>query len=334
MGVETRFQFGVRVGFSAESSEKMLRGVPAGPGVFALRGERESDEPYVTRAADLRRRVTRLLAPPESQSRRLNLREKVRWVEWTETGSEFESLLVLYEALAGCFGYTEARRRMRLHPPYFLRLTMEHAHPRVYSTNKLSRRGLANTYGPFPSRVAAERYCDGVLDLFRLRRCYEDLEVSPEHPGCAYGEMRKCMAPCNLGSTAEEYGVEATAVRDFFETHGESMLAGIAAERERASEEMDFERAAERHQQYAKVKAVAGLADEVVRAVPKLTGGGGAEGGQCRRAGGGGVFDGGWVCGGAGADVNFGGEGGEGADECGVESVCAAADAAGGAAGW
>ncbi len=264
------FQFGRRVGFSAENSGEVLRGVPAGPGVFALRGERESDEPYVTRAADLRRRMTRLLAPPESQSKRLNLREKVRWVEWTETGSEFESLLVLYGALEGCFGVAEARRRMRLHTPYFLRLTMEHAHPRVYSTNRLSRRGLGTTYGPFPSRVAAERYCDGVLDLFKLRRCYEDLEVHAEHPGCAYGEMKKCMAPCNLGASAEEYGAEARAVREFFETHGESMLAGIAAERERASEEMDFERAAERHQQYAKVKAVAGLADEVVRAVPKL----------------------------------------------------------------
>ena len=248
----------------------MLRGVPAGPGVFALRGERESDEPYVTRAADLRRRMTRLLAPPESQSKRLNLREKVRWIEWTETGSEFESLLVLYEALAGCFGVEQARNRMRLHTPYFLRLTMEHEHPRVYSTNRLSRRGLETTYGPFPSRMAAERYCDGVLDLFKLRRCYEDLEVSAAHPGCAYGEMKKCMAPCNLGATAEEYGAEARAVRAFFETRGESMLAGIAAERDRASEEMDFERAAASHAQYAKVKAVAGLADEIVRPVAKV----------------------------------------------------------------
>ncbi len=214
--------------------------------------------------------MTRLLAPPESQSKRLNLRDRVRWIEWTETGSEFESLLVLYEALAGCFGVEQARKRMRLHTPYFLRLTMEHQHPRVYSTNRLSRRGLETTYGPFPSRAAAERYCDGVLDLFKLRRCYEDLEVSAGHPGCAYGEMKKCMAPCNLGATAEEYGAEARAVREFFETRGESLLAGIAAERDKASEEMDFERAAASHAQFAKVKAVAGLADEIVRPVAKV----------------------------------------------------------------
>ena len=104
-------------------------------------------------------------------SKRLNLRERVGRIEWSVTGSEFESLLLLYRTTAAIFGYAEARRRLKLRTPYFLRLTMEHAHPRVYSTNRLSRRGLGETYGPFPSRAAAERYCDAVLDLFKLRRC-------------------------------------------------------------------------------------------------------------------------------------------------------------------
>ena len=203
-------------------------------------------------------------------SKRLNLRERVGRIAWSVTGSEFESLLLLYRTTAAIFGYAEARRRLKLRTPYFLRLTMEHAHPRVYSTNRLSRRGLGETYGPFPSRVAAERYCDAVLDLFKLRRCWEDLEVSPEHPGCAYGEMKRCMAPCKVGCTSEEYGAEARAVKAFFATRGESVLAGVAAERDRASEEMDFERAAELHQRYEKVKAAAGLADELVRPVPEL----------------------------------------------------------------
>ncbi len=266
----TGFQFERRVAFAPEDAEEILRSVPALPGVFALRGERESDEPYLTRAADLRRRVMRLLAPPESQSKRLNLRERVGTIEWSVTGSEFESLLVLYDAASGIFGHAAARRRLRLHTPFFLRLAMSHAHPRVYSTNRLSRRGLAQTYGPFPSRSAAERYCDAVLDLFRLRRCYEDLEVHPEHPGCAYGEMKKCMAPCNQTCSAEEYAAEAAAVEAFFRTHGESMLAGLGAERERASAEMEFERAAALHEEFGKVKAAAALADGLVRPVEQL----------------------------------------------------------------
>jgi hypothetical protein len=147
---------------------------------------------------------------------------------------------------------------------------MENAHPRVYATNRLSKRALNATYGPFPSRAAAERYCDAVLDLFKLRRCYEDLEVSPQHPGCAYGEMKKCMAPCNTTCTAEEYAEEAQAVKRFFETHGESMLSAMAHEREQASAEMEFEKAAALHTQYTRVKAAASLADEIVRPLPEL----------------------------------------------------------------
>ncbi len=147
---------------------------------------------------------------------------------------------------------------------------MEHAHPRVYSTNRLSRRGLERTYGPFASRAGAERFCDAVLDLFKLRRCYEDLEVHAAHPGCAYGEMKRCMAPCNTTCSAEEYAAEAAAVEAFFRTRGESMLAAVGAEREQASAAMEFERAAALHEQFGKVKAAAALADELVRPVPEL----------------------------------------------------------------
>lgn len=264
------FHFEKNVSFSPEQADEILRSIPALPGVFALYGEQANSEPYLTRAADLRRRMKRLLAPPESQSKRLNLREKVARIEYTVTGSEFESALTLYHAAATIFGYTEARRRLKLHTPTFLRMTMENEFPRVYATNRLSKRGLAELYGPFPSRLAAERYCDAVLDLFKLRRCHEDLQPYPEHPGCVYGEMKMCIEPCKQACTHEQYAAEAEAVKAFFDTRGESMLAGIAADRERASQEMEFERAAALHEQYQKVKAAAALADEIVRPIPQL----------------------------------------------------------------
>ena len=278
LAVSGAFQFEHRVEFKPEDAAAILLGVPAAPGVFALRGEREGDEPYMVRGADLRRRLRRLLASPEEVdeagrpvlSKRLNLRERVRWIEWTRTGSEFESALVLYCAMREAFGAEAARKRLRLHPPYFLRVTMGHEHPRVYSTNRLSKRALEETFGPFASRATAERYCDAVLDLFKLRRCWEDLVVSPEHPGCAYGEMKKCMEPCKQACTEQEYAAEARRGLEFFRTRGESMLAAVAAEREKASEAMDFEGAAALHKQWEKVKAAAGLADELVRPVAEL----------------------------------------------------------------
>jgi excinuclease ABC subunit C len=275
--VAAPFHFEHSAAFEPERAAEVLRAIPALPGVFALRAPhtpgQAQPEPYLTRAADLRRRITRLLAPPESQSKRLNLRARVAQIEYTVTGSEFESTLALYHAAAAIFGLAEARRRLRLHTPSFLRFTAENAYPRVYSTNRLSKRALANFYGPFPSRAAADRYCDAVLDLFKLRRCYEDLAPYPEHPGCVYQEMKKCLAPCNQACTPEgagAYAAEAAAVKRFFDTRGESMIVDIGLEREEASAAMEFERAAALHAQWHKVKAAQALADPLVQPVPRL----------------------------------------------------------------
>ena len=271
------FHFEHSIPFSPENSAETLRAIPALPGVFALHGPRfdgqPEAEPYLTRAADLRRRITRILAPPDSQSKRLNLRDLVARIDYTITGSEFESTLTLYHASAAIFGLAEARRRLRLHTPFFLRFTAENAFPRVYSTNRLSRRALAHTYGPFPSRAAADRYCDAVLDLFKLRRCYEDLAPYPDHPGCVYQEMNKCLAPCNQACTPEgaaAYAAEAAAVEAFFSTHGESLLTQLTAKRERASADLDFERAAQLHAQFLRVKSAATLADPLVQPISRL----------------------------------------------------------------
>ncbi len=276
------FTFDHRAEFLPESSDDLLRSIPAAPGVFALRGADPAAEPYLTRAADLRRRLRRLLAPPEvldengqpAPSKRLNLRARIRFIEWTRTGSDFESTLLLYRAARSAFGADEARRRLRLHTPYMLRVTMSHRHPRVYSTNRLSKKSLNEFFGPFPSRAAAERYCDAVLDLFLLRRCYEDLEPYPDHPGCVYGEMNKCLMPCKEGNpaacTPEQYAQEAQRVFAFFATRGQSLLNEIGARRDAASEAMDFEAAATLHKQWEKVRAAALLSDELVRPVDQL----------------------------------------------------------------
>jgi hypothetical protein len=296
--VAASFHFEHSVAFSPENAAEILRAIPALPGVFALHGPpiegQPEAEPYLTRAADLRRRITRILAPPEPsakgnqpsakggqpsaderpvQSKRLNLRTRVARIDFTITGSEFESTLTLYHASAAIFGLAEARRRMRLHTPFFLRFTAENAYPRVYSTNRLSRRALAHTYGPFPSRAAADRYCDAVLDLFKLRRCTEDLAPYPEHPGCVYQEMKKCLAPCNQACTpagVAAYAAEAAAVEAFFATHGESLLTQLTAEREQASAGLDFERAAQLHANFLRVKSAAALADPLVQPIPNL----------------------------------------------------------------
>ncbi len=239
-----------------------LEQLPAKPAVFALRGV--AGEPYLNRTADLRRRLGKLLTAGPAQSRRLQLAGLVRRIAWAPTASEFEAQFLLYRASAAAFG-ERASRRMHLNAPWFLRMGMRNRFPRVWVTNNLSSSAESDLFGPFPSRHAAERYAEAALDLHLLRRCFQDLDPDPEFPGCIYSEMKKCLAPCYGGCSQERYDEEAAAVHAFLRTGGHSLLDTLAAERDRASESLDFEAAAAAHTRYSKVEATAALAPEIAR---------------------------------------------------------------------
>jgi excinuclease UvrABC nuclease subunit len=131
---------------------------------------------------------------------------------------------------------------------------------------------MDDLYGPFPSRAAAERVLEDMLDQFKLRRCVDNLHPDPAFPGCVYSEMKKCIAPCFQGCTDERYAEEAAAVRSFLRTRGASQVAALSREREAASELLEFEKAAEMHARLTKAEAVAAEVPEIVRPLAHLDG--------------------------------------------------------------
>ncbi|MGA7697357.1 MAG: excinuclease ABC subunit C, partial [Candidatus Sulfotelmatobacter sp.] len=80
-----------RLEFAPERDALVFATVPAAPAVFLLRGEDPQAEPYVSKTANLRRRLQRLLGPVEERTKKLNLRDRVRSIEYAPTGSDFES---------------------------------------------------------------------------------------------------------------------------------------------------------------------------------------------------------------------------------------------------
>ena len=247
--------------------------LPEGPAVFALCAADPAAEPYLGKTPNLRRRLMRFLRGPQPgvASKRLQLAHMVDHIEFSVTGSEFESSLCLYQASLRAFG-ERAQKRLHLRPPVFLRMSIDNPYPRVYVTSKISKTAANALFGPFPSRTAAERYADEMLNLFLLRRCTEDLNPDPTFPGCVYSEMKKCLAPCYQGCSDERYQQESQNVFAFLSTRGASMIAELEGERDAASNAMEFERAAAIHQRMQKVQAVAHLASEAVRPLAELSG--------------------------------------------------------------
>jgi excinuclease ABC subunit C len=257
--------------FVPERDAGIFPAVPAAPAVFLLRGNDPQAEPYVGKTANLRRRLQRLLGPVEERTKKLNLRDRVRSIEYSPTGSDFESGFLLYRVLHSTFPKTYARRmRFRFAP--LVKLHLENQFPRASITTRLGRlNGRTNYYGPFQSRTGAEKFMNDSLDFFKMRRCVDDLHPDPKFPGCIYSEMKMCLAPCFKGCTDEEYSAEVTRVQAYFDSEGESLTRELSAQRDAASASLAFEDAAAIHVRMEKLKPVLSQFPEIVRRLDRLS---------------------------------------------------------------
>ncbi len=231
--------------------------------MFVLRGADETAEPYVSKTANLKRRLLRLLSPPESQSKRLNLRERVTTIQYSLTGSDFECVLLQYRVLRKEFPETY-QKRLRLRQASVVRFNLENEYPRAYVTTRIGKlTGKSLYYGPFRSRAVAEKFLNDSLDLFKMRRCTFNLNPDPAFPGCVYSEMKMCLAPCFKGCTDEAYAAEVARVQAYLDSGGQSLLQELEAERERLSVALDFEAAAAQHAKIAKIKGILSACDDI-----------------------------------------------------------------------
>jgi excinuclease UvrABC nuclease subunit len=148
---------------------------------------------------------------------------------------------------------------------------MENEYPRALITTRIANlNGRALYYGPFLSRTAAEKFANDSLDFFKMRRCVDDLHPDPAFPGCIYSEMKMCLAPCFKGCTDEEYRAEVSRVQAYFDSAGDSLMRELAAGREQASTELEFENAAAIHTRIEKLKPVVGQLPEIVHRLDRL----------------------------------------------------------------
>jgi len=242
-------------------TDEFLEQTPNRPAVFLLWPS--EGEPYLARTNVLKRRLSRL-------ARMGNLRESIVRADIWFTGSVLEAQTRMYEVARKHFPQRYAQLLHLRMPPY-VKLLLGNEFPRTAVGTQL---GATKTVacGPFRSRASAERFEAGFLELFQIRRCQEDLAPSPDHPGCMYGEMGKCLRPCQTQVGPNEYRSEVNRVAEFIRTGGQSLSGPAMAARDRFSAELDFEQAARQHQRIEQIAEIVKLRDELARPVEHLHG--------------------------------------------------------------
>ena len=255
--------------FETERAEEdFFPALPAHPAVCLIEPNEEKAEPFLIRTQNLQRRLQRLLGPVDPASKRLNLSSFAKGIQYRLTGSPFEQALTYYQHSRALFPQ-RYRKMMRLRPPAVLKVNLRNEYPRCYVTRRIpvDETGMpvgGSYYGPFASRRSALAFADSALDFFKVRRCQIKIRRDPTFPGCIYSEMKMCLAPCFAGCAKEEYDVEVQRLVHFLETSGGSLRSAMGEERERASEQLDFERAATLHKKVEKL-------EEVLRGRPEIT---------------------------------------------------------------
>jgi excinuclease ABC subunit C len=253
--------------FDASHAEDFFAALPPRPAVCLIQPCAENAEPLLIRTQDLRKRMQRLLGPHDPTSKRLNLHDLTKLVRYRLTGSKFEQSFTYYQNAKNYLPHRYTKV-MRLRPPAVLKVTLKNAYPRCIVTRRISvdSTGIPSAgtyYGPFPSRKYALAFSERVLDFFKVRRCQIKIRRDPTFPGCLYSEMKMCLAPCFAGCSKQEYDAEVNRLVQFLDTDGNSLRAAIELEREKASDDLDFERAATIHKRIEKL-------DDALRGKPDL----------------------------------------------------------------
>lgn len=223
------------------------------PGVYRMLTN-AGEVVYVGKSKCVRTRLLSYFrcAFPEEKGARI-LREADR-IEWDYAPSEFAALL------------EELRQIKKLRPRFnvamkrdgrnfcFLKLTRGTA-PKFVVVRGPSNDDASIYYGPFQG---AQRVGDAVRelnDVLGLRDCANDqamhfadqpelFSIFPRTPGCIRFEVKKCLGPCVGGCTAAEYRERVKLARGFLDGANDGPIETLKAEMERASERLEFERAA------------------------------------------------------------------------------------------
>lgn len=216
--------------------EDKLAILPALPGCYLMKNK-EGDIIYVGKAKKLKNRVRQYFVGAHD-FKTTRLVSNIDDFEYIVCGSEKEALLL------------EINLIKKHTPPYNIMFMDDKSYPYL----KLSKekapilRVVRNTkdkkaeyFGPFPDSSAAWETMKLLNQLYPLRKC----KRLPKKE-CLYYHMGQCLAPCVKDIDESVYTQMALGIRKFLNGDVKEIVSNLYAEMQKASEEMQFEKAKEK----------------------------------------------------------------------------------------
>src|SRR2546430_6912690 len=217
--------------------------LPDSPGVYLWK-ERSGVVLYVGKAKRLRSRVRSYFATDHLESPKTRaLMRQVADLETIVVPSEAHALILeanLIKEYRPRFNI--ALRDDKSYP--YIKVTVQEPFPRVFVTRRLEDDG-ASYFGPYTDVGAMRRALNVVKKIFTVRSCNYDMPAQmPERP-CLDYYIKRCKAPCILAQSQQDYRSMIDEVVLFLTGRPDEVVRRVQERMELASEQLDFERAAE-----------------------------------------------------------------------------------------
>ena len=221
--------------------KKFTETLPNRPGVYRMLNEK-SEVLYVGKAKALKKRVLNYTQPQRQSGRILRMIAQTRSMEFIETASEAEALLL------------EANLIKQLKPKYnillrddksfpYIMITNDHDYPMLEKHRGAQKKGI-EYFGPFANAGAVNRTIAFLQKAFLLRNCSDNVFANRSRP-CLQYHIKRCTAPCVNKVSKAEYAEQVDHARAFLTGRSDLVLKDMSEKMQRASDELDFERAAE-----------------------------------------------------------------------------------------
>lgn len=236
--------------------EEELKKLPAKPGVYLMHDEKD-DIIYVGKAISLKNRVRQYFQA--SRNKGVKIEQMVTHIarfEYIVTDSELEALVL------ECNLIKEHRPKYntmlmddKTYP--FIKVTVEEAYPRILFAREM-KKDKAKYFGPYTSAGAVKDTIELLRKLYHIRSCNRNLpkDIGKERP-CLNYHIKQCYAPCQNYISQEEYRQSVQKALEFLNGKYDHILKELQEKMERASEEMEFEKAIEYRDLLASVKQIA-----------------------------------------------------------------------------
>ncbi len=217
-----------------------LKTLDGSPGVYRMLNA-ASEVLYIGKARSLRNRVSNYARPSGHSGRIARMISETASMMFLTTRTETEALLLEQNLIKQLKPRYNVLLRDDKSFPNIL-IPTEHPFPMIKKhRGKRSEKG--HYFGPFASAGAVNRTLNQLQRVFLLRNCSDAMFAGRTRP-CLQYQIKRCAGPC-VGKISEaDYARLVADSKRFLEGKSTDVQANLAIEMAKASEEMEFERAA------------------------------------------------------------------------------------------